>query len=153
MVGVKLGLATGAVCGLLIGLLAAVVGGVLTSSLPDFASFIANTFLLLLAVMPVFFYLNVMNDPDTTQDKMFARRNGVVVAALAWIPALVIGLVLFMTPVTMAPITLGKGVTFATVSDWYRQIFDQLMGWRIALVAVATLVGFGVIGHGVSKRP
>ncbi len=69
-IGVRFGAAAGWAGGLFVGLVAALIGGVLTRSLPDFALFLADSSLALGIVLPVLFYRSVRPPPKT---RNFAR--------------------------------------------------------------------------------
>jgi len=59
-------------------------------------------------------------------------------------------------PVLVVPIVLNKaGVTFSNASDWFRDVETQIIAWRGVVVAIVTLVGFGLVAQSThsSARP
>src|SRR3954462_2012318 len=113
------GARVGVLAGAVVGLIAGVGGSLLTGSLPALAALAGNIFLLLLLLLPLVFYVSLLNDSASAQQAQ-------TLAAVAWLPAFLLSVVTFMTPVVMAPFLLGKGVTFGNSADWYGQVFDQL---------------------------
>lgn len=130
--------------GVLVGLIAGVGGSLFTDSRAALAEFAANTFLLLLVALPVVFYIRLLREAAL-------RALGYRLAVAAWLPIMFLAFVSFMIPVVMTPIVFGRGVTLDNSADWYREVYHQILGWRLLLVAALTLVGCGVAVY--SARP
>src|SRR5262249_22979869 len=121
--GLKFGWASGASSGALVGAIAAIVGSLISGSRPDLVTFVANTFLLMLLVLPLFYFLNVVANPDTVADRPLVMRNSYAVSGFAWLIGLLIGGVSFMIPVLIVPLLSNKfGMSFANSSDWFRDV-------------------------------
>ena len=99
--GAQAGINAGAVVGLVAGL----GGSLLTSSLPALAAMAGNIFLFLLGLLPLVFYLSLLSNP-------ILASQAQVRALIAWLPAFLLSVVVFMMPVVLVPLVFGKGVTF-----------------------------------------
>lgn len=138
------GARVGVLAGAIVGLIAGLGGSLSENSLPALAALVADVFLLLIVMLPLMFYVS-LNNADSPQQVQ-------TLAAVAWLPAFLLSVIAFMMPVVMAPLLLGKGVTFENSADWYGQVFDQLVNWRIVLVAVVSALGFAAAAIFV-RRP
>lgn len=149
-IGVRFGAAAGWAGGLFVGLVAALIGGVLTRSLPDFALFLADSSLALGIVLPVLFYRSVQAAAQNPEFRALVPRQADlnVIAAVGWLSALGVGIIFYMMPVTMAPILLNKGVTWAGISDWYREVWLPILSWRLPVAAILS----GVFTWIISRR-
>ncbi|MDZ4767280.1 MAG: hypothetical protein SGI73_22285 [Chloroflexota bacterium] len=131
----RAGARVGIIAGTIVGLIAGFGGSLLTSSLADNATLAATIFLLLMILLPVVFYVSLLGNPSPAKQVQ-------VRAAIAWLPAILLGVVVFMMPIVIVPLVLNKGVTFENSSDWYAQVYDTLGIGRVLLVAVVSAVGF-----------
>ncbi len=146
--GLRFGWASGMSSGVLVGWIGAVIGSLVSGSRPDLLTFVSDAFLLMLILLPLFFYLKVMANPAAVADRPVVIRYSYSVSVLAWISSLVVGVVGFMIPALIGPLLLNKvGLTFANASDWFRDVEAQLLGWRGVVVALLTLVGFGIVAY------
>src|SRR5262249_44026730 len=112
-IGIRLGAAAGIRSGAIVGLIAGLGGSLLTSFLPDMASFAANAFLLLAAPLPIAFYLFFFNSSPAGPEHESLYHQRFTIALAAWLPAFFLGVVTFMVPVVVVPAVLGKGVSFS----------------------------------------
>src|ERR1700709_269446 len=103
-VALRRGASVGILAGAIVGLIAGVGGSLFTGSLLALAGLGATVFLLFAVLLPLVFYVSLVNSPASAQQAQ-------VLAAISWLPAYVFGVVAFMMPVVMAPFVLGKGVT------------------------------------------
>ena len=138
--GARVGVPAGAI----VGLIAGVGGSLFTGSLLSLASLAATVFLLLALLLPLMFYVSLVNNSATAQQAQ-------ALAAVAWLPAYLLGVVAFMMPVVMAPFIFGKGVTFDNSAEWYSQVFDALGIGRLVLVAIVSALGF-VVAAAIAQR-
>jgi len=139
--GARVGVLTGAI----VGLIAGVGGSLFTGSLLALATLAATVFLFLAVLLPLMFYVSLLNNPTPNQQSQ-------ALAAVAWLPAYLLSVVCFMMPVVMAPFILGKGVTFDNSAVWYSQVFDALGIGRLVLVAIVSALGFIVAAAGAQRR-
>jgi hypothetical protein len=141
-IGGKWGAAVGAAAGLFVGVVVGIFAALTTTTRIDLVMSIANGFWLLAVILPLFFYLNATINPDTSIDRVIVQSHLSWVALLAWLTASMTAVIFFMMPITMTPIIFNKGVSFETVNDWYRQVFDAVLGVRFLGMATLALVGF-----------
>src|SRR5215208_4768429 len=104
--GARVGILAGAIVGLIAGL----GGSLFTGSLLALAGLVPTVFLLLALLLPLMFYVSLLNTPIPAQQTQ-------VLAAIEWLPAFLLSVVAFMMPVVMAPLLLGKGITFENSAD------------------------------------
>ncbi len=142
---IRSGARIGIISGALVGLIAGFAGSLLTSSLSDNVALAANVFLLLAISLPLVFYVSLVNNPITDNQTQ-------VRAAVTWLPAVLLSVVVFMMPVVMIPFVLNKGVTFENSSNWYAQVFDGLGLVRVLLVAVISALGFALVVSRAQKQ-
>jgi hypothetical protein len=138
--GVRVGVAAGSIAGMIAGFW----GSLFTGSPADSAALAANIFLLMAIMLPaLFFVYNAATLPPAHELQMRA--------AIAWLPALLLSIAVFMIPVVMIPLVLNRGVTFENSSNWYAQVFDALGLGRVLLVAVVSAVGFIAVARVVPR--
>jgi hypothetical protein len=141
----RAGARVGVISGVVVGLIAGVGGSLFTGSLLALAALAATVFLLLGVLLPLMFYVSLLNTPPSAQQVQAH-------AAVAWLSAFLLGVVSFMTPVIMVPFVLGKGVTFDNSAAWYGLVFDQLGIARIILVGVVSALGFALAAASIQRR-
>jgi len=150
--GVRLGVRVGIVGGLIAGLIVAVAGSLLTSSLIDLAAFSVNGFMLIPVVVPLMYYRSFFSTPVLVAQYERVSQHLTLITIGAALPAFFIGVVTFMMPVVMMPVLLGRGVTVENSGAWYDQLYTPLLeGWGV-VVALATVLGYGVATYLLRAR-